>query len=101
VDLLFAEIILEIRRENRIWLEAAIPYRNRIKDGSTSFGRLFEQCDAFTVINETYFPGCYQEQDLWMVEHSDMVIAVYDGKGGAFIRGYARVMDREVREIHI
>lgn len=56
------------------------------------------------VIQEEYQPSVYSHRNRYMVEHSDRVIAVYDGreKGGTVrtIR-FAHQMKKELREIPV
>ena len=51
-DLLFAEMVLELKKRLSIRLEAAIPYRNRIKSGNAAFQKLLSQCEACAVLIE-------------------------------------------------
>lgn len=49
--------------------------------------RILEACDLVVMVtNEEYTPACMQMRNIWMVDHSDHVIAVYDGspRGGTF-----------------
>ena len=45
---------------------------------------MLEACRDVVVIQEEYQPSVYSHRNRYMVEHSDRVIAVYDGreKGG-------------------
>ena len=106
-DLLFAEIVARMKRVNpKLRLEAAIPYRGR-------YARLMEQpgtcallyaCDTVAVLREAFTPDVFMARNRYMVEHSDRVIAVYDGreKGGTVrtIR-FAHQMKKELREIPV
>ena len=63
-DLFFAEAVLALReRRGDVTLEAAV-------------------CDLETLIQERYSPGCMLRRNRYMVDHSALVIAVYDGAGG-------------------
>lgn len=79
-DLLFAEIVAELKKSYAITLEAAIPYRNRLYTRDEYFQRLIEQCDVGTVLVERYFKGCYMLRNRYMVDQSSLVLAVYDGR---------------------
>ena len=106
-DLWFAEIVAEKRGENpALRLEAAIPYRNNLnrmlKDEYTR--ALLEACTEVGVISEEYMPSVYMKRNRFMVELSDRVIAVYDGreKGGTVsTMRFAHVMKKELREIPV
>ena len=87
-----------------IRLEAAIPYRGRLKTKNSDFQTLLKYCDQITVACEEYIPSCYMRRNRYMVDESQLVIAVYDGrdKGGtwATIR-YAYKLQRELQIIPI
>lgn len=104
-DLLFAAIVAEEKQRNQaLSLEAAIPYQGRIRTTNKEFQRLFLVCDRVTVIRESYIPSCYMERNCYMVDYSQRVIAVYDGRknGGTFsTMRYASAMGRDVRAIWI
>jgi len=65
---------------------------------------MLEVCSDVVVIREEYLPSVYSHRNRYMVEHSDRVIAVYDGreKGstGSSIR-FAHVLKKELREISV
>ena len=105
IDLLFAEIVDELARENpAIELHAAIPYRGRLKSRDPLFRRLIERCREVRVYCETYSADCYFIRHRSMVEQSQRVIAVFDGraKGGtAYTLRRAYELGRDVRLILI
>jgi len=85
-------------------MEAAIPYRNRLKSTSTRFQQLLRECNGIKVVCEGYQPDCFLLRNRYMVNQSSRVIAVYDGreKGGTLsTMRYAYCLNREVRIIHI
>ena len=104
-DLLFAGIVAErIAKNPTLKLIAAIPYRRRLdtlqKSGRTK--ALIDLCAEIYIAAEEYHPSVYAKRNRYMVERSDRVIAVYDGreKGGTVgtIR-LAHTMKRELKEI--
>lgn len=103
-DLVFADIIVEFKKDHPITLEAAIPYRNRVNTKDPEFQRLLSMCDIAGVHSEEYSPGCFFKRNRIMVQLSNRVIAVYDGRGSggtlATMR-YAHTMEKEVRVIDI
>lgn len=105
VDLLFAELVIEQKAQHpELFLEAAIPYQNRLKTKDPLFHKCFEGCDGVHVQQEEYNSDCFMNRNRYMVSLSSRVIAVYDGreKGGTlFTMRYAHTMEREVREIRI
>lgn len=98
-DLLFAEIVAELREAYPITLEAAIPYPGRMKTPDKTFQRLIRCCDTVKIHSDGYFKGCYMRRNRYMVDQSQRVIAVYDGRptgGTAATVRYARGKDVRV-----
>ena len=87
VDQYFAEIVLELQSKNPgLKLIAALPYRKRLDSlcQKEHTNALLDACAEVIVIQEEYKPNVYAKRNRYMAEHSDRVIAVYDGreKGG-------------------
>lgn len=105
VDLLFAALVVEEKaRHTELFLEAALPYAGRLKTKDKRFHELLRLCDRIKVESQTYAPSCYMERNRYMVNQSQRVIAVYDGreKGGTlFSMRYAHTLSRDVRVISI
>ena len=83
VDQYFAELVLERKQTNpALELIAVIPYRKRLDslNKKTRTRELLEACADVVVIQEKYLPSVYSHRNRYMVEHSDRVIAVYDGR---------------------
>ena len=107
VDQYFAEIILELQNKNpNLKLIAVLPYRKR-KDSlcqKEHTNTLLNACAEVIVIQEEYRPNVYSKRNRYMVEHSDRVIAVYDGreKGGtAGTIRFTHTLKKELREIPV
>ena len=107
VDQYFAEIVIELQKENQnLELIAVLPYRNRVKglNRKEQTSALLNACTEMVVIQEEYQPRVYSQRNRYMVEHSDRVIAVYDGRetGGTVktIR-FAHRFHKELREIPV
>ncbi|MCC8015786.1 MAG: DUF1273 domain-containing protein [Eubacterium sp.] len=102
IDQMFAQIVIDLKQEHKLFLEAALPYANRLTNSKVK--RLLTQCDGIKVVCNEYNPDCFMLRNRYMVEQSSRVIAVYDGrdKGGTlFTMRYAHVMDRDVKVINI
>ena len=86
-DLFFAEEVLRLRQMHpEVTLEAAIPCLTQA-DGwpavqQRRYRAIVEQCDFETVVQEKYSSTCMQRRDRYMVDHSSMLIAVFDGLPG-------------------
>ena len=81
-DLLFADIVAEQKGRYPITLEAAIPYPGRMKTSDQTFQRLIRCCDVVKIHADVYDKGCYMRRNRYMVDQSQRVIAVYDGRPG-------------------
>lgn len=87
-------------------LIAALPHRKRVDRlcQKEHINALLDACAEVIVIQEEYRPSVYSKRNRYMVEHSDRVIAVYDGreKGGTVktIR-FAHQFRKQLREIPI
>ena len=102
VDLIFAGIVADLKREYPITLEAAIPYPGRMNTPDEVFQCLLKECDIVKVHTDRYSKSCYMVRKLYMIDCSALVIAVHDGRksgGTAATIKYAHKMERDVREI--
>ena len=79
-DLMFAEIVAELKIGYSLILEAAIPYPGRMNTRDETFQCLIPCCDVVNIHSNYYFGGCYMKRNRYMVDHSSRVIAVYDGR---------------------
>ena len=46
------------------------------------FNKITKNADLVKEINDHYFKACYQVRNEWMVDHSNLVITVYNGQSG-------------------
>ncbi len=86
-DQYFAEIVVILQKDfPELRLIAVLPYRKRMDSlcQKEHTNALLDACAEVIVIQEEYKPNVYAKRNRYMVEHSDRVIAVYDGreKGG-------------------
>ena len=98
-DLLFADIVAELEEVCFITLEAAIPYPGRMKTPDKTFQRLIRCCDTVKIHSGSYSKDCYMRRNRYMVDQSQRVIAVYDGRptgGTAATVRYAKGKDVRV-----
>ena len=105
VDIEFVEIVVEIKQDNPdIIIEVALPYRDRLRTKNKLFHELLDNCDIITVTSEEYNKSCFHRRNKYMIENSERVIAVYDGrqKGGTFhALKIAEKYNREIKLIKI
>ncbi len=108
VDMWAAEIIIELKKSlPGLTLEAALPHRKQ-SAGWTSHHRsrydtILKHCDKITCVSENYSHYCMMKRNQYMVDLSDLVIAVTDdfsgGSGKTVL--YAKSKHVPVRIINI
>jgi uncharacterized phage-like protein YoqJ len=86
-DLYFCETALRLRDEyGGITVEAAIPCQDQAEKWRGSlrvrYDTLVERCDTRTVLRPHYTPDCMRKRNEYMVSHSSVIIAVFDGSSG-------------------
>ena len=86
-DMIAAEIVLKLKRKFRdITLIAILPCRTQAarwnKEAVVRYEDILTKCDKVIVLQEEYSPNCMNKRNLYMVEHSDCVIAVWSGAEG-------------------
>lgn len=84
VDMICGEIVLELKNEHpHITLECAIPCQSqpdRLSKGMKDrYYSILNQSDCNTVLQERYTSDCMRKRNEYMVEKSEIVIAVWDG----------------------
>jgi len=107
VDIAAAEIVLRLRDEHpALRLICALPHEDFEKRWSASWQERFRivlrGADLVRLISKDYSSGAYQIRNVWMVDHSARVIAVYNGTPGGTRNTieYARQQKVEVVTIH-
>ena len=84
-DIWAAEIVLERRKTNRdLHLICALPHpgfdSRRSMTEKMRYNKIIKKADLVKEINDHYFTGCYQVRNEWMVDRSNLVIAVFNGQ---------------------
>ena len=84
VDIWAAEIVLEKKKENKdLHLICAIPNpgfeKRRSQYEKERYEYIIKNADYVTTISDNYYRACYQKRNIWMVDHSSLVIAVFNG----------------------
>lgn len=87
VDVWSAEIVLDRKKSNKdLHLICALPHPNFEKRRSEAEKQIFkdilQKADLVKMINDHYFPGCYQVRNTWMVDRVNLVISVFNGQKG-------------------
>lgn len=85
VDIWAAETVIKLRDASEpIKLICALPYDGFEQGWSAEwqerYTRILQTADLVRTICPCYSRACFQIRNEWMVEHSSLVIAVYNGK---------------------
>ncbi len=103
-DIIAAQVVGYFRRTNKdLTLEAAVPYERRLHSKNEDFQYALKLCNKITVIQKQYDPGCFQKRNKYMVDKSDAVIAIWDGRtsGGTYNTiKYAQSLGKEIIQIN-
>lgn len=91
-DLDFASLCIELRdtKYPNITVEGAIPCPNQTEKWTQAdkdrYDDIFNRLNKVTDVSPRYTPACYQKRNEYMIDSSDLVIAVWNGKkkGGTF-----------------
>lgn len=87
-DIIAAETVLFLKKSKRLSfvLRAAVPFPEQSLTYTESWKKRYdsviEQCDETVILSDSYYPGCYQKRNEYMVDKSDYVITWYDGMNG-------------------
>lgn len=92
VDLISAEIILKLKKKHTyIKLECALPCLNQTNGWHKSFikryNKVLKYADKITYVsNSNYYNGCMQKRNRYLVDNSNLLIAVSNNtvKGGTY-----------------
>ena len=81
VDIIFAEIVIKLKKKYDLQLEVAIPCENQTRGWSEyyveRYNKILAKSDKISYISKNYFNGCMMKRNQYMVDNSDFVIAVY------------------------
>ncbi len=103
-DLWCAEIVLALREKNpAIKLHCILPCTTQAEKWSASSRELYrsvlERADSIVYVSRDYHKNCMLDRNRFLVEHSSVLLAVYNGarrSGTGATVAYARKMGREI-----
>lgn len=104
-DIMCGEIVLteKITRYPDVKLICAIPFKEQAKGWGIiwkmQYQELLRGADKIVQLCDGYEPGCYHIRNRYMVDNSDVLLAVYNGepKGGtAYTVNYARKKGKRI-----
>ena len=100
----FCDAVLELReRRSGVTLEAVIPCEEQAARWSERererWFSLVERCDGETMLQHHYDKGCMLRRNRYLVDHSSMLIAVYDGMLGGTMYTLSYAMKRGLETV--
>ena len=86
-DMYFCEAVMELRAQRPdVTIEAVIPWEGQASRWGDNlrrrYDRLVSECDYQTLVQTHYSPDCMMRRNHYMVDHADVLLAVYNGKSG-------------------
>ena len=103
-DFYFCDAVLALReRRSGVTLEAVIPCEEQAARWSERererWFSLVERCDGETMLQHHYDKGCMLRRNRYLVDHSSMLIAVYDGMLGGTMYTLSYAMKRGLETV--
>lgn len=105
-DLIFCEEVISLREYRpEVTIEAAIPCETQSKNWPEQtrnrYFRLVSQCDIETLVQAAYTPNCMIKRNIYMVDNSSVLIAVFAGSLGGTMQtiNYAKRKELKIIEI--
>jgi len=105
-DLYFCEAVLTLRETHPdTVLEAAVPFPGQADkwpvDARERYKNLLSQCDSVKTVSEEYGPWCMMRRNRYMVDHSDIVLACYDGQSGGTLNTLRYAAEQGVKILYL
>ena len=105
-DMYFSEAVISLRNEHpEITLEAAIPCETQSQYWNEAdrnrYFYIVAQCDYETLLQRRYSSDCMLRRNRYMVDHSSILIAVFDGSFGGTMHTFNYAKKRGLEIIHI
>lgn len=87
IDMYAAEIVLDVKKDHPdITLECAIPCETQAANWTEAqrerYYSIAAQCDKETILQAHYTHDCMEKRNKYMVDQSDVIIAVCSGSSG-------------------
>ena len=106
-DMYFCEAVMRLRdmRED-VTIEAAIPCEGQSNSWDEGlkrrYRRLVAACDKSTLLQSEYTRDCMLKRNMYMVEHSSVLVTVYGEAIGGTMHtiNYAKKLGLEIIEVH-
>ena len=106
VDIWAAEIVLEKRMNNpALRLICAVPHpgfeKRKTQHEKERYANIIKNADYTKTICDCYFKACYQKRNEFMVDNSNLVIAVWNGEKSGTKNTVDYAMRRGVKVVNV
>lgn len=108
VDMDFAEAVLFFKEKYSVALECAVPCPEQTLKWQphdlARYEKIISRADKVTVVSDRYTPECMLTRNRYMVDKSELVIAVFNGirKGGTWYTiSYANSCGKKIEMIDL
>ena len=104
VDLWAAQAVLRQReKQEDLWLIAVQPFLGQADRWPESLRQAYDDIlfssDERLCLHPAYTPSCMMERNRWMVDHAEVLLAVYDGSASGGTAATVRYAQSRKREI--
>lgn len=104
VDIWAAQIVLALREKNPVLkLHCVLPCRDQAQKWEASAQKcrqdILDRANSVICLSESYHDGCMLSRNRYLVDHSSILLAVYNGSwrgGTAMTVRYAKKLSREI-----
>ena len=105
-DIYCGEAVVALRDEHPdVTLEAAIPHAGQERLWNdfwkTRYFRLAEECDTITVLYQAYTSTCMMDRNMYMVDSSSVLVAVFNGSSGGTKNTISYAMSQGLKVIEL
>lgn len=101
-DIICAEIVLDLKEKfPNIELECAIPCQNQtekwVSDYLIRYNNILSKADKITYVSHlNYFKGCMIKRNMYMLNNSSLLIAVYNGSFGGTKQTIDKAKEKQI-----
>lgn len=105
-DMYFAEAVIELRHSHPdVTLEAAIPCGSQPEKWTERqrrrYNRILDACTQVTVLQIGYSADCMMKRNMYMVDHSSLLLTCFDGRPGGTMSTIVYAQRNDVKVIII
>jgi len=86
-DIIAAELVIKEKNAGAdIALVSVVPFRGQERGWGSHWSErhdeVLQASDKIIVLNDRYISGCYHERNRFLIDNSDMLICLFNGKSG-------------------